>query len=108
MFLSLKFKQKIFLNSKLNPIRFFCSTTSQKSNFKLKKFNAHIFSEHLSERVFRMNRFYKQHEKDITPTAVKFCQMKWHESCGETLKRLGMSLLYQKSIVYPKFERCIF
>ncbi|KAI6234384.1 39S ribosomal protein L38, mitochondrial [Aphelenchoides fujianensis] len=45
---------------------------------------------HLSDRVFNTNEFLKKFEETITPSALRFCQMEWHESCDETLKSLGM------------------
>jgi large subunit ribosomal protein L38 len=45
---------------------------------------------HLSDRVFRLNRFYKQHENRITPSAINFAQINYDKSVDETLHQIGM------------------
>uniref|UniRef100_A0A7E4V3R5 Large ribosomal subunit protein mL38 n=1 Tax=Panagrellus redivivus TaxID=6233 RepID=A0A7E4V3R5_PANRE len=48
-----------------------------------------ITSLSLADRIFRVNRFAKQHESTLTPTAVSFAQFRWDESVDETLHAIG-------------------
>ncbi|KAI6179401.1 39S ribosomal protein L38, mitochondrial [Aphelenchoides besseyi] len=49
-----------------------------------------LTGSHLANRIFSTNKFLKTFEETITPSALRFCQMQWDESCDETLKSLGM------------------
>uniref|UniRef100_A0A915ED56 Mitochondrial ribosomal protein L38 n=1 Tax=Ditylenchus dipsaci TaxID=166011 RepID=A0A915ED56_9BILA len=53
------------------------------SNYQLEK-------NDLLGRKFEMNAFFKLFEESITPSAVRFCQMKWDESCDVALHELGL------------------
>uniref|UniRef100_A0A914Z8Q2 Large ribosomal subunit protein mL38 n=1 Tax=Panagrolaimus superbus TaxID=310955 RepID=A0A914Z8Q2_9BILA len=68
--------------------------------------------DHLADRVFRLNRFFKQHENEITPSALNFSQIKYDESVDKTLHQIGMKSprffyewnepLKPKQIEFPK------
>jgi large subunit ribosomal protein L38 len=45
---------------------------------------------HLADREFSTNKFFKEFEREITPSSLRFCQVKWHEECDKTLHKLGM------------------
>uniref|UniRef100_A0A183CBX2 Large ribosomal subunit protein mL38 n=1 Tax=Globodera pallida TaxID=36090 RepID=A0A183CBX2_GLOPA len=46
-------------------------------------------SDSLIARTFSTNAFYKQFEDRMSPSALRFCQIKWDESCDQTLHGLG-------------------
>jgi len=45
---------------------------------------------HLSDRLFNSNQFLKRFEEVITPSALRFSQMEWDETCDELLSSIGM------------------
>ncbi|KAF7637421.1 hypothetical protein Mgra_00003165, partial [Meloidogyne graminicola] len=44
----------------------------------------------LSSRVFNTNNFYKNFEDKMTPSSLRFCQIKWDLSCDKALHSLGV------------------
>jgi len=60
----------------------------QKIDFSSFKVN----SSDLKARIFRMLSFYKNFEDKITPSAIRFCQTKWDESCDGAMKSIGISI----------------
>ncbi|KAI1722561.1 phosphatidylethanolamine-binding protein [Ditylenchus destructor] len=63
-------------------------------------------------RKFDTYQFFLAHQQELTPSAVKFCQMKWDESCDKRLHEMGMKsprywynwneALRPKQAEYPK------
>ncbi|KAL3123181.1 hypothetical protein niasHT_010351 [Heterodera trifolii] len=47
-------------------------------------------SDSLVARSFSTNAFYKQFEDKMSPSALRFCQIKWDKSCDQTMHRLGL------------------
>uniref|UniRef100_A0A9J2PH76 Large ribosomal subunit protein mL38 n=1 Tax=Ascaris lumbricoides TaxID=6252 RepID=A0A9J2PH76_ASCLU len=45
---------------------------------------------HLSDRIFSMQRFYKENEASLTPSSVAFAQVVWDISVNKALHALGM------------------
>ncbi|KAE9550323.1 hypothetical protein FO519_006455 [Halicephalobus sp. NKZ332] len=41
------------------------------------------------ERVFKLNRFFKQRENEITPSGLNFAQFRWDESVDKVLDEIG-------------------
>jgi len=56
-------------------------------------FSSQKFSpDSLLARRFNTNAFYKQLEGQMTPSALRFCQIKWDGSCDRALHRMGQSV----------------
>uniref|UniRef100_A0AC34RA22 39S ribosomal protein L38, mitochondrial n=1 Tax=Panagrolaimus sp. JU765 TaxID=591449 RepID=A0AC34RA22_9BILA len=51
--------------------------------------NIKIQDAGLSNRIFSVNKFYKENEENLTPSALNFAQVKWDESVDETLHQIG-------------------
>lgn len=49
-----------------------------------------VKSDQLFDRLFHLKKFVKHLEKIVTPSALRFCQMDWDESCDQALAKLGM------------------
>uniref|UniRef100_A0A1I8BCU4 Large ribosomal subunit protein mL38 n=1 Tax=Meloidogyne hapla TaxID=6305 RepID=A0A1I8BCU4_MELHA len=58
-------------------------------NFEKYFLNCDDFSSFTS-RIFNTNSFYKNFEDKITPSSLRFCQIKWDLSCDKTLNSLGV------------------
>jgi large subunit ribosomal protein L38 len=58
----------------------------EKINFSEMK----LKGDHLVDRIFCLNRLFKQHENEITPSALNFAQIKYDKSVDETLHKIGM------------------
>nr|CAD2185619.1 unnamed protein product [Meloidogyne enterolobii]CAD2196341.1 unnamed protein product [Meloidogyne enterolobii] len=54
-----------------------------------KYFDSCDFSSFTS-RIFNTNSFYKHFEDKITPSSLRFCQIKWDPSCDRALHSLGV------------------
>uniref|UniRef100_A0A1I7ZVC7 Large ribosomal subunit protein mL38 n=1 Tax=Steinernema glaseri TaxID=37863 RepID=A0A1I7ZVC7_9BILA len=46
----------------------------------------------LSDRLFSMNEFFKTHEDKLTPSALKFFQTEWDESCQSVVQSKGFDM----------------
>ncbi|KAH7699441.1 phosphatidylethanolamine-binding protein, partial [Aphelenchoides avenae] len=46
--------------------------------------------DHLADRKFSTNVFFKTLENDITPSALRFFQVKWHECVDKALHVIGL------------------
>lgn len=59
------------------------------SDYDLK--NSSNLNKHpLAIRHFNMNTFYKRYEQQLTPSAYRFCLIKWDSSCDDALHKMGL------------------
>lgn len=52
-----------------------------------------FFSNDLSDRIFSMQRFYKENEASLTPSSVAFAQVVWDISVNKALHALGSNFI---------------